>query len=126
MAEKLITNLINLGAIITSEPNKDKAIDLLKSFGIYSVQAEHPIEMLCDKYKQENTLTCKYFYWKPLEGKKIYLKLKEAAVDATLDEETRLVASSLLHDGSPSAMGYGLKMNAYYMEHFIKIVSGAS
>lgn len=65
------------------------------------------------------------FYWNPEDGWKVYHKLKDAAVDTTLDEETRLVASSLLHDGSPSMMGYGLKMNAYYMQHFIKIVTSA-
>ena len=70
-----------------------------------------------------DTFELKAFYWKEEDGWKIYHKLKEAASDITLDEETRLVASSLLHDGSPSMFGYGLKMNAYYMEHFIYIIS---
>lgn len=72
-----------------------------------------------------NSLNCKYFYWEPVEGKKIYLKLKEAAVNTTLDEETRYIATNLLNNGHPSAIGYSLRMNMFYMEHFIKIISGA-
>lgn len=44
-----------------------------------------------------DTFELKAFYWKEEDGWKIYHKLKEAASDITLDEETRLVASSLLH-----------------------------
>ena len=123
MEDKLITNLINLGAQIASEPNYDKAVNLLKSFGIYSVEAEALIKLLCTKCKQENTYNCKYFYWTPVEGKKVYRKLQEAAVDINLDEETRYVAKALLSDGSPSIMGYSLRMNSFYMEQFIYIIT---
>lgn len=74
---------------------------------------------------KQNHFTCKYFYWNPVEGKKIYRRLQEAAVDTTLDEETRYIASNLLREGQPSIMGYALRMNMFYMEHFIKIISGA-
>lgn len=122
---KNITNLINLGAEIVNNPDKEKAISWLKIWGLNSPDTEALVELLCNKFKSENTFSCKLFYWKPVEGKKIYRRLQEAAVDTTLDEETRLVASSLLHDGSPSIIGYSLRMNTYYMEHFIKIISGA-
>ena len=125
MKTKDVTDLINLGAQIANDPNKDMAIAWLIIYGLNSPDAEAFVEQLCNKYKQQNTHSCKYFYWKPAEGKCVYRRLQEAAVDTTLDEETRLVASSLLHDGSPSIMGYTLRMNAYYMEHFIKIISGA-
>lgn len=125
METKLITNLINLGAQLASDPNKDKAIALLKSWEVNSKDAEALVEMLCNKYKQESTFSCKFFYWKPVEGWKVYHRLQEAAVDTTLDEETRYVASALLADGKPSIMGYSLRMNTFYMERFIQIISGA-
>nr|DAS31917.1 MAG TPA: hypothetical protein [Bacteriophage sp.] len=52
MEEKLIANLINLGAQIASDPDYNKAVELLKSWGIYSLKAESLIELLCNKYKQ--------------------------------------------------------------------------
>lgn len=75
--------------------------------------------------EENNKFSCKLFYWNPAEGWKVYHRLQEAAKDMQLDEETRYVANNLLHDGSPSAMGYSLRMNAYYMEQFIKIVTFA-
>lgn len=125
MEEKLIANLINLGAEIVNHPDKDKAISWLKIWGLDSPDTEALIELLCRKYKENNKFSCKLFYWNPEDGWKVYHKLKEAAKDMQLDEETRYVASSLLHEGSPSAMGYSLRMNAYYIEHFIKIVTFA-
>lgn len=74
---------------------------------------------------EQNSHTCRHFFWAPVEGKKVYHRLKEATVDTTLNEETRYIASNLLKDGRPSAIGYSLRMNMYYMEHFIKIISGA-
>lgn len=125
MEEKLITNLINLGAQIASTHDYNKAVDLLKSQGIYSLKAENLIKELCNNYKSQSSLNCKHFYWDSVEGKKIYHRLQEAAVDTTLDEETRYIANNLLKDGQPSAIGYSLRMNMFYMEHFIKIISGA-
>lgn len=122
---KNITNLINLGAEIVNNPDKEKAISWLKIWGLNSPDTEALVELLCRKYKEDNKFSCKLFYWNPAEGWKVYHRLQEAAKDRQLDEETRYVASSLLHDGSPSAMGYSLRMNAYYMEQFIKIISGA-
>ena len=58
-----------------------------------------------------------------MEGKRVYRKLQEAAVNTTLDEETRYVAKALLADGIPSIMGYSLRMNSFYMEHFIYIIT---
>ena len=77
METKLITNLINLGAQLASDPNKDKAIALLKSWEVNSKDAEALVEMLCNKYKQESTFSCKFFYWEPVEGWKVYHRLQE-------------------------------------------------
>lgn len=123
MEEKLITNLINLGAEIANNPDKGKAISWLKIWGLDSPDTEALVELLCNKFKSENAFSCKSFYWNQEKGWKIYCSLEKAAVDTTLDEETRLVASTLLHDGKPSVFGYILKMNSYYMEHFIYIIS---
>lgn len=125
VSTKDITNLINLGAQIASAPDEHKAIILLKSWGLNSSDTEALVKMLCAKCKQESTYSCKYFYWEPMEGKRVYRKLQEAAVDTRLNEETRYVAKALLSDGSPSIMGYSLRMNNFYMEHFIYIMTSA-
>jgi hypothetical protein len=125
MEDKIIANLINLGVQIADTLNYNKAVDLLKSYGIYSLKVENLIKELCNNYKSQSSLNCRYFYWGPVGGRKVYRRLQEAAVDTTLEEETRLIASSLLNDGKPSIMGYSLRMNMFYMEHFIKIISEA-
>ena len=65
----------------------------------------------------------KAFYWETKQGWKIYNKLQKAAADESLDDEMRFAAEALLADGHPSCMGYTLKMNDYYMEHFIYIIT---
>ena len=65
----------------------------------------------------------RYFYWEAEQGWKIYGQLKKAAEDPNLDEDIRYVAQNLLMDGSPSIIGYSLRMNEFYMEHFIYIIT---
>lgn len=65
----------------------------------------------------------RYFYQEAEQGWKIYGQLKKAAEDPNLDEDTRYVAQNLLMDGSPSIIGYSLRMNEFYMEHFIYIIT---
>lgn len=64
------------------------------------------------------------FYWEgDEEAIMIYDKLRNAAL--TLEGDLGFVARQLLADGSPSIYGYILKMNYFYMEQFIKIVTFA-
>ena len=65
----------------------------------------------------------KAFYWNKEIGWKIYDQLKKATENKNLDENTRYVAQNLLMDGSPSIIGYSLRMNEFYMEHFIYIIT---
>lgn len=65
----------------------------------------------------------KAFYWETKQGWKIYNKLQEAAADESLDDEMRFAAEALLADGTPSSMGYTLRMNEFYMERFIYIIT---
>lgn len=65
----------------------------------------------------------KIFYWNKEIGWKIYNKLQAAAENESLDDELRFVAEALLADGRPSCMGYTLRMNEYYMERFIYIIT---
>ena len=81
MKEKLITNLINLGAEIANHPDKDKAISWLKIWELDSPDTEALVELLCSKYKENNKFSCKLFYWNPAEGWKVYHRLQEAAKD---------------------------------------------
>ena len=66
----------------------------------------------------------KIFYWDKETGWKIRHQLEKAAEDPNLDEDTRYVAQNLLMDGCPSVIGYSLRMNEFYMEHFIYIITG--
>lgn len=65
----------------------------------------------------------RYFYWEAEPGWKIYNQLKKAADNQDLDKDTRYVARNLLMDGTPSIIGYSLRMNEFYMEHFIYIIT---
>ena len=65
----------------------------------------------------------KVFYWNKEEGWKIYNKLQAAAENESLDDEIRFAAEALLADGTPSCMGYTLRMNEFYMERFIYIIT---
>ena len=67
----------------------------------------------------------KTFYWCQEDGWKIYHKLQAAAENESLDDEIRFAAEALLADGTPSIMGYSLKMNSFYMERFIYIMTNA-
>lgn len=71
-----------------------------------------------------NPLNIIPFYWEgDEEAIMIYDKLRNAAL--TLEGDLGFVARQLLADGSPSVYGYILKMNYFYMEQFIKIVTFA-
>lgn len=65
----------------------------------------------------------KTFYWTQEDGWKIHNKLQAAAENESLDDELRFAAEALLADGTPSCMGYTLKMNEFYMERFIYIIT---
>lgn len=65
----------------------------------------------------------KYFYWETEAGWKIYNRLVAAANNEDLDDDLRFAAEALLADGTPSCMGYTLRMNEYYMERFIYIIT---
>lgn len=65
----------------------------------------------------------KIFYWDKKTGWKIYNKLRAATNNEDLDDDLRFVAKALLADGTPSSMGYALRMNEFYMEQFIYIVT---
>lgn len=64
------------------------------------------------------------FYWEVDEKAiMIYDRLRNAAL--TLEGDLGFVARQLVADGSPSIYGYILKMNYFYMEQFIRIMTFA-
>lgn len=65
----------------------------------------------------------KIFYWDKETGWKIYNKLIAATNNEDLDDNLRFAAEALLADGKPSSMGYALRMNEFYMERFIYIIT---
>lgn len=71
-----------------------------------------------------NPLKIITFYWEGnAEAIMTYDKLRYAAL--TLEGDLGFVARQLVADGRPSVYGYILKMNYFYMEQFIKIVTFA-
>lgn len=62
-----------------------------------------------------------YFSWDPEEGQKILKKLEEAHVDTNLSQETRTVAGLLFNSGCCNQ--YIIRMNSFFMEHFIRIIT---
>lgn len=53
----------------------------------------------------------KIFYWDKETGWKIYNKLIAATNNEDLDDDLRFAAEALLADGTPSSMGYTLRMS---------------
>lgn len=62
-----------------------------------------------------------YFSWDTEKGQKILKKLEEAPVDTNLSQETRTVAGLLFNSGCYNQ--YIIRMNNFFMEHFIRIIT---
>lgn len=98
--------------------------------GCVIMQPEMMRNFICIVTKADSNLdfpmsefTLAPFYWEPEDGYLIYKKLDEAASNENLPTELRRVAVTLMTEGRSPRNGYILKMNAYYMKHFIDIIT---